>query len=153
VVTLTTGAGTAWFNSLNSDQQNLANAFLMTNQLTSALANVANITDLENIILQSIGLGSLVVQTLLVSSPSQDFTSFSNSIASNINQLPGFTVLSSSLTVNGAESSTTPNLGLILGITVPLVLLLAVLIIFVKIYMGDANEKSTEETEKEIQQL
>lgn len=64
-------------------------------------------------------------------------------------------MLSISNTYTGFSSSNAeggPNLGLILGTTIPLLFLLILIIIFIKVYRSDdLNEKETEDTNKEVQ--
>lgn len=62
--------------------------------------------------------------------PNENINDLSNTITNNIGTLPDFTVLSSSLVVTGGTTSLgAANLGLILGITVPLLVLRTSLVI------------------------
>ena len=54
-LTLGTASGSSmWFSPNNTDEQNLANAYLQLNQIISAIASISNISDLDRIIILSL---------------------------------------------------------------------------------------------------
>lgn len=83
-------------------------------------------TDPEQILFQYLQSGSLKVGFVAAVNPDDNFDASVSNFQDRVNnnQVPYFTLLGSSLTVNGQSStSSSANLGLILGITIPLVVL------------------------------
>jgi hypothetical protein len=125
----------AWFNSNNTDEQNLANAFLKLNQILSSFASISGITvtDSERLVLRSLKIGSLLADVDMAADPGQDIDAFSSQITTNIATLPDFEVISSSVVTFGttttSSSLASANLGLILGIAIPLLILRTFLLI------------------------
>jgi hypothetical protein len=85
----------AWFNSNNTDEQNLANAFLKLNQILSSFASISGITvtDSERLVLRSLKIGSLVADVDMATDPGQDIDTFASQIISGIDTLPDFHVI------------------------------------------------------------
>ncbi len=79
-----------WFNSNNTPEQNLANAYLKLNQILSSFASISGITDSDRLVLKSLSLGSLQVTVDMASDPAQDLNSFFSQITNNIASLPDF---------------------------------------------------------------
>lgn len=88
----------------------------------------ADIQNIDQIIANSLTSGSIKTSMVIAADPNQDFSSFTTSYQNNIDNgnLDGLTIISSSNTINNQEEATTvsstisANLGLILGISIPL---------------------------------
>lgn len=65
----------------------------------------------------------------VANTPGEDVNNFATNFQANTVSLPDFAVISSSLVVNGGTSTSSVNPALILGITIPLVVLRIYLLI------------------------
>lgn len=113
-----------WYTDTNSNETNLANAYVQLNQIISSILSALGISDNSRIIVTSLAWGSIVFSSTVAGDPSSDFTTFSNNFQTSTSTLADFSVVGTSLVINGATtSSSSANSALILGITIPLVVL------------------------------
>lgn len=117
----------SWFNASATNAQNEANALLQINGIIRAFMNAAGITNPDQAVTNSLTTGSVTVNMNLAAGANDNFDAFVSNYQSNVdnNNVDGLTVVSSSNVVNNQDTSSddSTNLGLILGISIPLVIL------------------------------
>ena len=116
-----------WFNTANTNAQNEAGAFINVNLILFAFIFAAGSTNFDQAVATFMRTGSIEIGVNVAAQPNEDFATMSSTLIGNIqnNNLQGLNVLSSTNTVNNADTSTDDgvNLGLILGISIPIFIL------------------------------
>ena len=120
----------SWFSTSNTPAQNEANALLRLNFILLAILRAAGSTNPNQIACSSLTASSISTDTEVSAQPTDDFTTFQTNYLNNVNSgntVDGMTVVSSSSTVSDTTTTTSDdnsaNLGLILGVSIPLVIL------------------------------
>jgi hypothetical protein len=126
-----------WFyKSVNNGSESLAKGLAKSNEFMIALLKTAGLTsaDIDKILLLAMKVGSLNVEFVLGAPDTVDPATFASSFQQKLTsgKFEGFALLKADTTYNGVTTtseSSGANLGLILGITVPLVVLRTLFVI------------------------
>lgn len=103
----------------------LSNAIVNLNQIISAIAEAADVKR-SSVTVIYLYISSINIKTIIPVTDGSDLTAFSSNYQSKLQNIADFKLISKNIVINGdtsTSSSTSIDLGLILGVSIPLIIL------------------------------